>query len=199
MLALIGDVHGCIAPLREIVELALKRTSVLVFLGDYINRGSDASAVVEHLATLQNDARIETHFLAGNHDIEFQRVLQGEEVDTLLRMGGAPTIRSYVDHPYGDVGQQLRDAVPRLHRDFFSDLASTFEIDGLIASHTSPERLRAGRYAVSAHSPRHTSKPEIGPSAAFIDTGCGTLDNGRLTSLYWPSLEWDQSAVARFD
>ena len=71
MLALIGDIHGCLGPLEEIVNAALQRTSILVFLGDYVNRGPDSSEVVEFLVSLQGEKQIETHFLEGNHDVEF--------------------------------------------------------------------------------------------------------------------------------
>lgn len=195
MLALIGDIHGCLRPLEEIVNAALQRTSILVFLGDYVNRGPDSAKVVEFLVSLQGEKQIETHFLEGNHDVEFRKVLDGGEVDHLLRMGGASTIAAYVEHPYGDVGEQLRRAVPSSHYEFFNNLELSFAIAGLTASHENPSLLSPGQYSVSGHAPRSGLVPMIGESTAFIDTGCGTIRGGRLTCLYWPNLEWTQSTT----
>jgi serine/threonine protein phosphatase 1 len=196
MIALIGDIHGCIEPLREIVDSALQRCSTLVFLGDYVDRGADSSDVVAFLLALQADLGVEAHFLEGNHDVEFRRVLNGGSVDTLLRMGGAPTIASYVDEPYGDVGEQLRLAIPPSHREFFEHLLPKFEIDGLTAVHEAMKSPRVGEYVVAGHSLRHSLEPEIGKSTAYIDTGCGTVAGGRLTCLYWPDLVTVQSTVS---
>ena len=42
----IGDVHGCAEELRALIQkLPLKRDSLVVFLGDYIDRGPEAAGV----------------------------------------------------------------------------------------------------------------------------------------------------------
>ena len=69
----IGDVHGCYNELKELV-LTLetegeyrKGIDKLVFLGDYIDRGSDSRLVIEFIRNLQkeNDNVIA---LMGNHE-----------------------------------------------------------------------------------------------------------------------------------
>lgn len=195
--ALIGDIHGYLEPLEEILKLATKRPSMLIFLGDYVNRGPETREVIDLLVTLKANPRIETSFLRGNHDTEFLKVLQGGGVDNLLRMGGARTVRSYVERPYGDVAAQLRDAVPIEHYEFFDTLRPAFKAEGLEVMHEPPKNERSA-YVVAAHSPRADLVPDIGASSAFIDTGCGTLEGGRLTCLFWPSLQWVQSAPVAY-
>jgi serine/threonine protein phosphatase 1 len=197
--AFIGDIHGCIEPTEEIVSRALLRCSTLVFLGDYIDRGVHPVEVLDLLIGLQDRTDIEVHFLEGNHDMEFRKVLNGGELDTLLRMGGAPTVGAYVEQPYGDVARQLREAVPSAHRNFFENLHKTFEIENLVAVHDAREVRADGRYVIAGHATRRSLRPQIGKSLALIDTGCGTASKGMLTCLYWPELTWDQSSSAWSD
>ena len=68
----IGDIHGQAALLDELLGMIERdgmgrpETNVLVFIGDYIDRGADSRGVVEQLLNLQSD--FTTHFLRGNHD-----------------------------------------------------------------------------------------------------------------------------------
>lgn len=191
--AFIGDVHGCLEPLREVVERAREAASTLVFLGDYVDRGHESREVIDYLVALAADRSIKCRFLAGNHDEELLRVLDGGELDLLLRMGGARTVRSYVAQPYGNVGEQLRQAVPRAHVEFLRALERVAVLDGVQASHEAqpnPEKL----FTVTGHDVQPSLEPRISARDAFIDTGCGTAAGGRLTCLLWPSLEWFQSA-----
>jgi serine/threonine protein phosphatase 1 len=49
----IGDIHGCITALTTLVEsVALKDDDTIVFLGDYVDRGPDARAVVDLIIEL---------------------------------------------------------------------------------------------------------------------------------------------------
>ena len=46
----IGDIHGCFDELRDLVEkLPLDENSVLVFLGDYIDRGPNTRGVIDYI------------------------------------------------------------------------------------------------------------------------------------------------------
>jgi serine/threonine protein phosphatase 1 len=197
-LAFIGDIHGCLQELEEVVEHALSRTRRLVFLGDYVNRGQHSREVIDHLIHLNSSDDVECTFLRGNHDEVFLDTLSTGNIDTLLRMGGATTIASYVHEPAGDVLSQLRQSVPDAHFHFFSDLLPCMTTDGVFAAHA-PNLAReadeaAGRYRVYGHHPQRYGKPTITGTHAFIDTGCGTTEDGRLTCLFWPGLDWFQSS-----
>jgi serine/threonine protein phosphatase 1 len=196
--AFIGDVHGCLAELEEVVEYTLARTRRLIFLGDYVNRGHHSREVVDYLIRLNLSGDAECTFLLGNHDEAFLNALTIGSIDTLLRMGGATTIASYVREPAGDIFSQLRQSVPDAHFHFFRDLAPYMKADGVFAAHAPKPQQETehawGRYQVYGHFPQRNGKPMITNAQAFIDTGCGTTEDGRLTCLFWPKLDWIQSS-----
>jgi len=195
----IGDIHGCIDELDELVAAASPRASHLVFLGDYVNRGPHSREVIDFLIRLQRTREISTSFVMGNHDQAFLDALVGDGFDSFLRIGGAATVVSYVGTPRSDVLSQLRESVPSGHVDFLNSLANRRVLDGVVAEHERPAREvnqtdnGAERFAIYGHSPQRSRRPLIERNQAFIDTGCGTLPNGRLTCLFWPSLTWIQS------
>ena len=196
--AAIGDVHGRIAELEEVVEHVLSRTRHLVFLGDYVNRGHYSMEVVDYLIRLRRREGISCTFLRGNHDDVFLEALLGGSLDTLLRMGGAATIASYVSAPRGDVALQLRSCVPDLHMRFFRDLQPWMMTKHVFAAHAPNSAFAekmANRYCIYGHVPQQNNRPTIDRTHALIDTGCGTTEGGRLTSLFWPELDWFQSRL----
>ena len=70
----VGDVHGQIGLLRDLVEKRIRfnpESDVLVFLGDYIDRGrsmEDEIATVNYLIDLHNANRGKVVLLRGNHE-----------------------------------------------------------------------------------------------------------------------------------
>lgn len=99
MLYAIGDIHGERDLLEELLErLAPAAGDRLVFLGDYVDRGPDASGVVERLLDLRE--RHDCVFLLGNHESMFLDFLgwRGERYfggDAFLANGGDRTLASY--------------------------------------------------------------------------------------------------------
>jgi serine/threonine protein phosphatase 1 len=131
----IGDIHGRLDLLRHLVE-EIERdnaargamASVLVFLGDYVDRGPDSRGVIEHLLSLSK-AGVECVFLAGNHDAVFLRAAEGaaEAASRLHRMDGFSTALSYgisaEQYDQGGfeaLGQLYQALVPREHVAFLS-------------------------------------------------------------------------------
>lgn len=191
--AFVGDVHGCADALDQMLSRVLTRTRRLVMLGDYVNRGPDSWRVLETLNELRQRDGVDVTLLEGNHDVAFRRVLEGSNEDEFLRMGGASTIRSYVPPPYQDVFAQLREAVPSSHLELLNSLDKTWSTDQVIAAHRRPGASHiGGRYVVVGHSVQRVNVPSIGVDTAYIDTGCGTTKDGRLTAFLWPSKEWMQ-------
>ncbi len=95
---IIGDVHGCIDELRELVvrlggtvEGDVARPApgrCVVFLGDLVDRGPDPAGV---LRLVMNMAAVgEALVLPGNHDDKLRRALLGHKV--LLKAGLAETL-----------------------------------------------------------------------------------------------------------
>lgn len=104
----IGDIHGrydlLLELLRQIVDDAHVRRSgrrpILVFCGDYVDRGPDASKVLAALLWLQRDICFETHFLMGNHEAALLDFLDDpDNAPAWLRYGGIETLTSYGVRP----------------------------------------------------------------------------------------------------
>jgi serine/threonine protein phosphatase 1 len=185
----VGDIHANLPALRGLLLAMAERPAVhVVFLGDYINKGADSAAVIEHLLDLRDEGL--ATLIAGNHELAFLEALVTGDLSAFLKMGGAMTIRSYVERPVGpDVYAGLVAHLPTRHFAALGEMQMEYEAAGVVARHVAGKSVD-GRYEVSAH--RFVGlTPEIGPAGARIDTGCGSID-GRLTALYWPSLTYIQ-------
>ena len=137
----IGDIHGRADLLAPLLEAARKDASsgkktIVVGLGDYVDRGPDPPGVVDQLLDLAGRPRLETCFLRGNHD---QLLLDFLGDHTLgpywRRVGGRETLHAYdVDAPATrkrmDEWLKARDAfaarLPERHLAFFRDLNLSF-------------------------------------------------------------------------
>jgi hypothetical protein len=183
---IVGDIHGDAAALEQLVQLVKPRVRRLIFLGDYVNRGTRSREVLDLLLSISVDD-FECVFLAGNHDRAFLQALDGE-FDSFLAIGGAATVRSYVDPPYKDVASAFVQAVPKAHEAFLRCLAEEFVTDDLHVAHRCPPEGQ--RYRVGGHSPQHLLTPTVTDECAWIDTGCQTLVDGVLTCFLWPSRTW---------
>ena len=67
----IGDVHGHFDPLAELLEKLLPTLSgedVVVFLGDYIDKGPDVRSCVDGIIALKEEAPCPVVGLLGNHE-----------------------------------------------------------------------------------------------------------------------------------
>lgn len=117
----VGDIHGCadlLTDLLEKIRADAKQSAgqnILIFLGDYVDRGPDSKAVIDQLLQLQW-TDWEFIFLRGNHD---QAVLQFAADANFYRswrdFGGGETLRSYgVKPPLFD----KEDAFAEAQRDF---------------------------------------------------------------------------------
>lgn len=51
----IGDVHGCLKELKELLEIKLQvdKKDELYFVGDIITKGSDSLGVIHYIQSLQ--------------------------------------------------------------------------------------------------------------------------------------------------
>ena len=99
----VGDVHGRIDLVHQleqrIVADAAAQASacrnVLIYLGDFVDRGFDSKRVIEHL-TLEPPDGFDRYLLLGNHDLWLRAFLEGEAVgESWLRFGGDATLLSY--------------------------------------------------------------------------------------------------------
>ena len=66
----LSDIHGCLKELQILIEqLPLNNKSILVFLGDYIDRGEDSNGVLDYIIKLKRKYIVIA--LMGNHEKMF--------------------------------------------------------------------------------------------------------------------------------
>jgi serine/threonine protein phosphatase 1 len=131
----IGDIHGCLSELDQLLErigteVAGRTVNVkLIFLGDYIDRGVDSAGVLSRLSA-SNLPGNEHMFLMGNHEEILLAILGGntEHMRSWLRLGGLQTMESYgvsadeVTAAGADLLNLLRNTIPPAHLHFMRGL-----------------------------------------------------------------------------
>jgi serine/threonine protein phosphatase 1 len=146
----VGDVHGRLDLLNELLDaierdLAARppRKTLLIFLGDLIDRGPDSKAVVERLRTYRNPL-VKTYFLAGNHEEVLLRLLAGERgiLASWLKYGGSEFLASYGIDPRSLAARsersalaEFQEAVPSEHARFIGSFADTLSFGDYLFVH----------------------------------------------------------------
>ena len=128
----IGDIHGHTVALDAIIE-AVQPTpdDLLIFLGDYVDRGPDSKGVIDRLLEWQQRWRMVC--LRGNHELMMERSrTDRSELKMWLSVGGTQTLASYLKP-----GQKANlDAVPEEHWTFLTEgLFDFFETETHIFVH----------------------------------------------------------------
>lgn len=137
----IGDIHGRLDLLSELlakIEIAADEATldrkILVFLGDYVDRGASSRGVLESLIADPLPG-FEKVCLLGNHEEMFMAFLEEPEGGRAwLANGGDATTQSYGVDITGYIESKdlsglhgaLREAVPAAHRHFLRTLSSHF-------------------------------------------------------------------------
>ncbi len=114
MIYAIGDVHGCCKTLKALMQkLPYEPDDLLVFMGDYIDRGPDSRGVLEYLIELLDRHR-KLVYLRGNHEQMCLDALKGGQADDMalwVQNGASATLKSYDGHM--DAGHVwMLDAMP---------------------------------------------------------------------------------------
>jgi len=150
----IGDIHGRLDLLERLVDLIQKDIAeeglkaerpVLVFLGDYIDRGPSSRAVVDQILRLRADPGLEVRALKGNHEEALLLFLQDAEFGrTWINHGGANTLSSYQIQPpnfrsatedFEKARSALHDAMGPAHLKFFHELELYLQQDDYLFVH----------------------------------------------------------------
>jgi serine/threonine protein phosphatase 1 len=154
----IGDIHGYLPPLVDLLtqlEGAVTGADVVVFLGDYIDRGPDSRKCVDAILEFRERSSAGVICLRGNHEdwlsatrSNYRRhswLFGMEAFDTIrsysaeaermiqatMRASGLLVYSGHQDLPYG----AFFDAMPKSHAAFFSTLALSFENEDCVCTH----------------------------------------------------------------
>ena len=147
----IGDIHGRLDLLQDVHKkialdaLEFEGRKILVYLGDYVDRGLHSKQVIDCLlANYFPD--FETIFLLGNHEQVLLQFLLGNDdaiAHDWFRFGGLSTLLSYGVNVRGiptakdlpGLRVELTGKLPSTHLDFFEHLALNYEIGGYYFVH----------------------------------------------------------------
>lgn len=140
----VGDIHGSSKSLRELlIRISPTKRDLLVFLGDYINRGPDSKGVIDILLELGNTTNAK--FIMGNHDEMLLGALSGGKDNIkFFSKFGQDTIDSY------KLNFEVRN-FPREHALFFADLDEFVESENFMFVHASIDPFRELMQQMSTH------------------------------------------------
>ncbi|MGH1351047.1 MAG: metallophosphoesterase family protein [Methyloligellaceae bacterium] len=215
----IGDIHGRADLLMRLIDTIMEdsegrrkvRNEVLIFLGDYIDRGPESNRVIDFLVNHLPE-RFDKVFLKGNHEQMMLEAIQNKQaLPTWFHNGGKATLYSYGIDPEKYIfkpgatqilGELLEQKMPLKHKDFFKglDLNTSYGDYFFVHAGVNPAlsldeqkerdmlwiRQRFLQYRrkfekTVVHGHTITASPEVRSNRVGIDTGAWRT--GRLTAL----------------
>lgn len=148
----IGDIHGRRDLLEDmysqvqshISEYPVERV-IILFLGDYVDRGPDSRGVIDFLLSLEDGEALSHIFLIGNHEKAMLDFMEHpEEAIAWLSWGGDAALKSYdvpmknekgKRKPPDKLAASLSRNVPHAHLKFLNNLKTHHIEDGYIFVH----------------------------------------------------------------
>jgi serine/threonine protein phosphatase 1 len=206
----VGDIHGCYDKLVDMIKILPwdgESGDVLLFIGDYIDRGPNSREVVEFLVNLKRKGG-EIIFLKGNHEkMLLDYYIEQKDQMLYVANGGAETIASYVE---GGIGRKAF-VLPEDHLEFLLSLRLYYETDDYIFVHAGlrdgvPLNLQSeedllwireefiysafdwNKRIIFGHTALET--PFVTPGKIGIDTGA--VYGNRLTAVELPKMKFYQ-------
>jgi hypothetical protein len=140
-LYVIGDIHGRLDLLERMIDLvnldigSYGPHSLIVTLGDYIDRGPDSRGVVDRL--LNNPFAGQFVRLKGNHEALFEKFVDDSSIGTdWWRLGGLETLKSFgitvgprmTKRGFKKAAVQLRETLSQQQLEFFSSLQTSLAV-----------------------------------------------------------------------
>jgi serine/threonine protein phosphatase 1 len=138
----IGDIHGCYTKLVSLMEKVKvnPEEDILVFIGDYIDRGDRSKEVIDYLIEVKRKVP-STVFLLGNHEHMLREYLGGDNINPFLFNGGQKTLNSYIGKGRLPSQPDQKKIFPPDHLEFFKALHPYYELEDYIFVHAG---LRSG-------------------------------------------------------
>lgn len=205
----IGDIHGCDTALVTLLkEVGPAKDDLLIFLGDYIDRGPASRAVIELL--IEQSQRTPCVFLRGNHEV---MILEGRrdplKASLWQSYGGLDMLESYG----GAFEKDWWTKIPHAHWRFLQETVRAHEDPKNIFVHAflhadldvndQPDSLimwnyfdgirphKSGKRVICGHTPQRSGMIKDLGYAVCVDTGAAT--GGWLSALEVGSGEFVQS------
>jgi len=146
-LYVIGDIHGCLAELKVLIDYLGKKRKlsdrdVLVFVGDYVDRGAYSRGVIDYLLQLQQEYK-KIILLKGNHEDMFLNYLgfEGHLGEGFLQNGGISTLVSY-GLSAADEPEKVLETLPEEHLEFLHNLDRYLIVEDFVITHAGLNPLR---------------------------------------------------------
>jgi serine/threonine protein phosphatase 1 len=148
----VGDIHGRADLLKRLIndlEQDIARGGfegrpILIFLGDYIDRGFQSKDVISILSG-ESLSRFETYFLKGNHEAAMLQFLTDPSIGPRwAEYGGVETLVSYGVQPprtrtnlddWARASDDLKERLPVEHRQFLGNLDLSVRIGDYVFVH----------------------------------------------------------------
>ena len=146
----VGDIHGRLDLLDELLakihrDLGRRhaRKTLLVFVGDLIDRGPNSAQVLERLRTYRRDG-VRPVFLLGNHEEVLLRILNGDSelISKWRWFGGSECLQSYGMDPASLTGLNgeaavavVRNALPPAHVEFLESFDDSLRFGDFLIVH----------------------------------------------------------------
>ncbi|MGB0578920.1 MAG: metallophosphoesterase family protein [Limisphaerales bacterium] len=207
----VGDVHGCAKALKRLTEVVNPtERDLLVYLGDYVDKGPDSTGVLDFI--IAQAKRQPVVCLRGNHEMMMLRSRRSRfEFQQWQAAGGWETLLAY-----GLTTESgWKKLIPPEHWQFILDTEEWMETDHHILVHAGidPDRAlekqaeedlywnhnvkfplhRSGKKTIIGHTRLKSGVPLQFKGGVCVDTG--VADGGWLTCLnietgtYWQSNE----------
>ena len=157
----IGDIHGCLKQLVDLQDKIFnyprykKESDLIIYLGDYIDRGPNVKDVINHMLKLQKE-KVNSIFLMGNHeqimiDFAFNKI---NNLSYWLNLGADQTFKSYnievaefIKDGFGDdkidrLRSVLLSELPDEHIHFLKNLRLSYSVGNYLFVHAgiNPEK-----------------------------------------------------------
>lgn len=190
----VGDIHGCFDKLLRLLAACKSaigdRSARFVFIGDYVDRGPDASKVIALLIELQRQEQDRFVCLRGNHEEMLAKAARADRTDSDLMNwwgnGGEATLNSYgINDPSDLPAEHLAwiEALPLTLRDRRRLFVHAGIRPGISITEQAERDLlwirepflssdaRHGVLIVHGHTPTQSGLPDLRPNRLNIDTG----------------------------